>query len=81
MALFTIANPSEQRGARWLALCSLLRMRKFLVIAVLTGVLNILYLTGAVFMLEVYDRVLPSRSMPTSPAPTSPAPTWPTSWN
>src|SRR5436305_5984091 len=37
----------------------------FLVIAVLTGVLNILYLTGAVFMLEVYDRVLPSRSMPT----------------
>ena len=27
--------------------------------------INLLYLTGSVFMLEVYDRVLPSRSIPT----------------
>src|SRR2546430_12640569 len=27
--------------------------------------LNLLYLTGSLFMLEVYDRVLPSRSVPT----------------
>jgi len=27
--------------------------------------INILYLTGSVFMLEVYDRVIPSRSVPT----------------
>ena len=27
--------------------------------------LNVLYLTGSFFMLEVYDRVLPSRSIPT----------------
>ena len=26
---------------------------------------NILYLTGSIYMLEVYDRVLPSRSVPT----------------
>jgi ATP-binding cassette subfamily C protein len=26
---------------------------------------NVLMLTGAVFMLEIYDRVLPSRSVPT----------------
>ena len=30
-----------------------------------SGLLNILALTGSFFMLEVYDRVLPSRSMPT----------------
>ena len=27
--------------------------------------INLLYLTGSLFMLEVYDRVLPSRSVPT----------------
>src|SRR3954468_24562573 len=34
-------------------------------IALMTGVINLLYLTGSFFMLEVYDRVLPSRSVPT----------------
>ena len=31
----------------------------------MSGVINILELTGSFFMLEVYDRVLPSRSIPT----------------
>ena len=31
----------------------------------MSGVLNILYLTGSFFMLEVYDRVIPSKSLPT----------------
>jgi len=34
-------------------------------VALFTAVLNILYLTGSFFMLQVYDRVLPSRSVPT----------------
>ncbi|HKY86566.1 MAG TPA: type I secretion system permease/ATPase, partial [Pseudorhodoplanes sp.] len=34
-------------------------------IAVFSGMSNILMLTGAFYMLEVYDRVLPSRSVPT----------------
>ncbi|MER9140259.1 type I secretion system permease/ATPase [Mesorhizobium sp. M0830] len=34
-------------------------------VAVFSGVSNILMLTGAMFMLQVYDRVLPSRSVPT----------------
>ncbi|MGH6684550.1 MAG: type I secretion system permease/ATPase, partial [Pseudolabrys sp.] len=34
-------------------------------IALMSGMSNILMLTGAIFMLEVYDRVLPSRSVPT----------------
>jgi ATP-binding cassette subfamily C protein len=31
----------------------------------MTGMLNVLYLTGSFFMLEIYDRVLPCRSIPT----------------
>jgi ATP-binding cassette subfamily C protein len=34
-------------------------------VGLLSGVINILYLTGSFYMLEVYDRVLPSRSVPT----------------
>ena len=37
----------------------------FLGVAVMSGLVNILYLTGSFFMLEVYDRVIPSRSVPT----------------
>ena len=33
--------------------------------AIVSSVINLLYLTGSFFMLEVYDRVIPSRSMPT----------------
>ncbi|MGA2940907.1 MAG: type I secretion system permease/ATPase [Xanthobacteraceae bacterium] len=39
--------------------------RAFLAIALFSGMSNILMLSGALFMLEVYDRVLPSRSVPT----------------
>src|SRR5581483_3981832 len=39
--------------------------RAFYAIALFSGMSNILMLTGALFMLEVYDRVLPSRSVPT----------------
>jgi ATP-binding cassette subfamily C protein len=34
-------------------------------IAVFSGALNLLALTGSFYMLQVYDRVLPSRSIPT----------------
>jgi ATP-binding cassette subfamily C protein len=37
----------------------------FLAVGLFSGVLNILMLTGSLYMLEVYDRVLPSRSLPT----------------
>lgn len=36
-----------------------------LVVGVLSGMLNVLFLTGSFYMLEVYDRVIPSRSIPT----------------
>ncbi|MBD9373706.1 type I secretion system permease/ATPase [Rhizobium sp. ARZ01] len=36
-----------------------------LAVAIFCGVSNILMLNGAIFMLQVYDRVLPSRSIPT----------------
>ena len=37
----------------------------FIAIGFMSGLVNILYLTGSFYMLEVYDRVLPSRSVPT----------------
>ena len=39
--------------------------RAFVAIALFSGMSNVLMLTGAIFMLEIYDRVLPSRSVPT----------------
>ena len=56
-------RPSQQRSelADALAACR----GAFISIALMSGMSNILMLTGAVFMLEVYDRVLPSRSVPT----------------
>ncbi|MBX9931867.1 MAG: type I secretion system permease/ATPase [Methylobacterium sp.] len=45
---------------------SLARCRTaFIGVAVMSGLINVLYLTGSFFMLEVYDRVIPSRSVPT----------------
>ena len=37
----------------------------FVATGLMSGMSNILMLTGSIFMLEVYDRVLPSRSIPT----------------
>jgi ATP-binding cassette subfamily C protein len=37
----------------------------FIGVGLISFMINILYLTGSIFMLEVYDRVLPSRSVPT----------------
>src|SRR4029077_11292343 len=37
----------------------------FMGTAAISGMSNILQLTGSLFLLEVYDRVLPSRSVPT----------------
>jgi ATP-binding cassette, subfamily C, bacterial PrsD len=37
----------------------------FLGVGIVSCIINLLYLTGSMFMLEVYDRVLPSRSVPT----------------
>ena len=37
----------------------------FAAVGILTGLINVLMLTGSFFMLQVYDRVLPSRSVPT----------------
>jgi ATP-binding cassette, subfamily C, bacterial PrsD len=37
----------------------------FVATGLISGMSNVLMLTGAIFMLEIYDRVLPSRSVPT----------------
>jgi len=60
-------RPFPGQKARSTELRDALRMcwSAFAGVAVLSGVINILYLTGSFYMLEVYDRVLPSRSIPT----------------
>jgi ATP-binding cassette, subfamily C, bacterial PrsD len=37
----------------------------FIGVGIMSCMINLLYLTGSLFMLEIYDRVLPSRSVPT----------------
>jgi ATP-binding cassette subfamily C protein len=37
----------------------------FVSVGLMSCIINLLYLTGSIFMLEIYDRVLPSRSVPT----------------
>ena len=54
-------NPVRSELAEALAACR----GAFYGTALISGMSNILMLAGAMFMLEIYDRVLPSRSMPT----------------
>src|SRR5215475_1770668 len=39
--------------------------RRMIGVAVFSGVINILMLSGSVYMLQVYDRVIPSRNLAT----------------
>jgi len=60
----TPSRPPPRQGQELVA--ALARFRHALVgIGVFTAAINLLQLTGPLFMLEVYDRVLPSRSVPT----------------
>lgn len=57
---------SKDTGARVLPAPLRVALKKGLVGAALfSGVINLLALIGPLFMLEVYDRVIPSRSLPT----------------
>jgi PrtD family type I secretion system ABC transporter len=54
------SGPSSEIAAA-LSLCR----RALLGVALFSGMSNLLMLTGSMYMLELYDRVLPSRSIPT----------------
>jgi PrtD family type I secretion system ABC transporter len=57
-----LANKSQKSElAAALAACR----GAFIGVGIMSAMVNILYLTGSFFMLEIYDRVLPSRSIPT----------------
>ncbi|RWC64604.1 type I secretion system permease/ATPase [Mesorhizobium sp.] len=56
--------PSEPPRTTLAAVLASFR-RAFAGIALMSGVVNILALTGSFFMLQVYDRVIPGRSVPT----------------
>lgn len=60
------SRPPEQNFAASELSAALAACRRaFLAVALFSGMSNVLMLTGALFMLEIYDRVLPSRSVPT----------------
>src|SRR5258708_27107567 len=66
MSLMSVARPAARPAPssglkEAMAACS----HAFAGVALMSGLINILYLTGSFYMLEVYDRVLPSRSVPT----------------
>jgi len=61
----SLGPPRQQPVSSELAAALGACRRAFLAIALFSGMSNLLMLTGALFMLEVYDRVLPSRSVPT----------------
>ncbi len=56
-----IAAPSRNAIRESLRACS----GALTAVAIYSGAINVLMLTGALFMLQVYDRVLPSHSVPT----------------
>ena len=58
-------QPRQQTPSSELAAALASCKRAFFAVALFSGMSNILMLTGALFMLEIYDRVLPSRSVPT----------------
>jgi ATP-binding cassette subfamily C protein len=63
----TMARPPKAPAGAQAELGAALRACRgaFIGVGLMTGALNILYLTSSFFMLEVYDRVIPSRSIPT----------------
>jgi ATP-binding cassette subfamily C protein len=61
----SLGPPRRQPASSELAGVLIACRRAFLAIALFSGMSNVLMLSGALFMLEVYDRVLPSRSVPT----------------
>ena len=58
-----VARPDGTRSELGEALASF--RGAFVAVACFSGIINVLMLSGSLFMLQVYDRVLPSRSVPT----------------
>src|SRR5438874_9929668 len=59
-------SPPPQVAARYELAVALSSCRgAFIGIGLISAMSNVLMLTGAMFMLEIYDRVLPSRSVAT----------------
>ncbi len=61
------AREAGERGVAGMELANALRSTRsaFIGIGLLSGVINLLMLTGPLFMLQIYDRVPPSQSVPT----------------
>jgi PrtD family type I secretion system ABC transporter len=61
----TANSPRTARSASELKLALVACRGAFIGVGAMSGLINVLALSGSLFMLQVYDRVLPSRSIPT----------------
>src|SRR5215470_14252141 len=60
-----VSQPTRNSAAAELSAALTSCRGAFIATALISAMSNVLMLTGAIFMLQVYDRVLPSRSVPT----------------
>lgn len=62
-----MSRPATNQDRRGNPIVRALRRSRaaFVSVGIFSGLINVLALTGAVYMLQVYDRVLPSHSVPT----------------
>jgi PrtD family type I secretion system ABC transporter len=60
-AIQSVTKPGRSELRTALSTCR----SAFVAIGIACALINVLYLSGSIYMLEVYDRVLPSRSVPT----------------
>ncbi|MGQ3674915.1 type I secretion system permease/ATPase [Xanthobacter sp. TB0139] len=65
MTLRKTSRRASERAPGAVQTCLLNARHAFIGVALFSGVANVLMLTGPLFMLQVYDRVLASRSLPT----------------
>src|SRR5258708_6851256 len=64
-AAMNARSQQAARGASELRRALMACRYAFIGVGAMSGLINVLALSGSLFMLQVYDRVLPSRSIPT----------------
>ena len=65
MSAMTRRPNDRSQGRSPLSLALAANARTFVALGLVSGIINVLMLTGSVFMIQIYDRVLASRSLPT----------------
>jgi ATP-binding cassette subfamily C protein len=65
MSNWKASKPRTEQPCNELAAALAACRSAIIALGIASALINVLYLTGSIYMLEIYDRVLPSRSVPT----------------